>query len=234
MRIVILDHHPEQAELVTEVVSAAGHTPVLMNDSKDWRQFLPSLHESLEIAYDMLIIDWESGGSQATQIVREVRAQGASLPILFIVARSSEEDIAAALDAGATDYLVRPLRRGELATRVQAQLRRAYPAQAVSELPSFGEYVFDPHASHVSFAGRQVSLTRKELEVALLFFRHLGRPLSRATIKESVWTHDRELPSRTIDTHVSRVRSKLALQPANGYRLAPVYSYGYKLERLYD
>lgn len=234
MRIAILDHHPEQAELVTGVVSAAGHTPILMNDGKDWRQFLPPSRKLHEIAYDMLIIDWESGGAQATQIVRDVRMQGASLPILFIVARSSEQDIATALDAGATDYLVRPLRRGELATRIQAQLRRAYPAQTAPELPRFGDYVFDPHASNVSFAGRQVSLTRKELEVALLFFRHLGRPLSRATIRESVWTYDRDLPSRTIDTHVSRVRGKLALQPANGYRLVPVYSYGYMLERLLD
>ncbi|MFN5354833.1 MAG: helix-turn-helix domain-containing protein, partial [Burkholderiaceae bacterium] len=77
-----------------------------------------------------------------------------------------------------------------------------------------------------------IVLTRKEFLLALLFFRHLGRPLSRATIHEAVWPKVAELNSRSLDTHISRVRSKLALRPENGYRLAPVYSYGYQLEGL--
>ncbi len=80
--------------------------------------------------------------------------------------------------------------------------------------------------------GKTVDLTQKEFDLALLFFRHLGRPLSRAFIHETVWSRDAELVSRTMDTHVSRVRNKLALRPENGYRLAPVYSYGYRLEQL--
>ena len=68
--------------------------------------------------------------------------------------------------------------------------------------------------------------------LALLFFRNLGRPLSRAYIHEAVWQRDTALPSRTMDTHVSRVRNKLQLKPEHGYRLVPVYSYGYRLEKL--
>jgi DNA-binding response OmpR family regulator len=77
-----------------------------------------------------------------------------------------------------------------------------------------------------------VDMTHKEFSLALLLFNNLGRPLSRAYILESVWSRDIEIPTRTIDTHISRVRSKLALVPANGYRLAPVYSYGYRLEQV--
>jgi DNA-binding response OmpR family regulator len=75
-------------------------------------------------------------------------------------------------------------------------------------------------------------MTQKEFRLALLFFRHLDRPLSRAFILESVWPDQAELSSRSIDTHVSRVRSKLNLQPARGFRLVPVYSYGYRLEQI--
>jgi DNA-binding response OmpR family regulator len=80
--------------------------------------------------------------------------------------------------------------------------------------------------------GQSVELTQKEFDLALLFFRNIGRPLSRAYIREAVWASDAEIASRTMDTHVSRVRSKLLLRPENGFRLAPVYSYGYRLEQL--
>jgi len=77
-----------------------------------------------------------------------------------------------------------------------------------------------------------LDVTHKEFALALLFFRNMGRPLSRAYIHEAVWQRDTALPSRTMDTHVSRVRNKLQLKPEHGYRLVPVYSYGYRLEKL--
>jgi len=80
--------------------------------------------------------------------------------------------------------------------------------------------------------GSVIDVTQKEFYLALLFFRNIGRPLSRAYIHESVWVRETAVPSRTMDTHVSRVRNKLALRPENGFRLVPVYSYGYRLEKL--
>ena len=80
--------------------------------------------------------------------------------------------------------------------------------------------------------GVPVEMTHKEFLLALLLMRHLGNPLSRGHIREVVWGRDSEIPSRTMDTHVSRVRSKLGLRPELGYLLAPVYSYGYRLEHL--
>ena len=75
-------------------------------------------------------------------------------------------------------------------------------------------------------------MTHKEFDLALLLFRNLGKPLSRLHIQESVWGHETDLPSRTMDTHVSRVRSKLSLRPELGFRLDPVYGFGYKLETI--
>jgi DNA-binding response OmpR family regulator len=81
-------------------------------------------------------------------------------------------------------------------------------------------------------AGKQIEVTQKEFDLALLLFQNLGRPLSRAYILEAIWSRERDVPSRTMDTHVSRVRNKLQLKPENGFRLTPVYSYGYRLEQL--
>jgi len=140
----------------------------------------------------------------------------------------------AGLAAGADDYIIKPVRRGELVTRVQALLRQAYPAYQASEQIRFGSYVFAVRMAKLTVAGKAVELTQKEFDLALLFFRHLGHPLSRATILEAIWPQDDQMASRTLDTHVSRVRSKLGLKPEQGFRLATVYSYGYRLDKTAD
>jgi DNA-binding response OmpR family regulator len=96
----------------------------------------------------------------------------------------------------------------------------------------FGDYEFDLGRKHVLVKGNPVSLTQKEFELALLLFRHLSRPLSRAHLLDMIWKQATDIPSRTMDTHVSMLRAKLGLRPENGYRLTPIYGYGYRLERL--
>ena len=80
--------------------------------------------------------------------------------------------------------------------------------------------------------GTSVALTQKDFELALLLFQHLSRPLSRAHILDVIWNQVTEIPSRTMDTHVSMLRAKLNLRPEHGYRLTPIYGYGYRLERV--
>jgi DNA-binding winged helix-turn-helix (wHTH) protein len=101
--------------------------------------------------------------------------------------------------------------------------------KALTEI--FGEFEFELGSKQVIVRGTAVTLTRKAFELALLLFRHLGQPLSRAYILEAIWRQDIEIPSRTMDTHVSMLRAKLELRPENGYRLTPIYGYGYRLER---
>eukprot|EP01030_Chromulinospumella_sphaerica_P012013 gene12013-11807_t len=90
---------------------------------------------------------------------------------------------------------------------------------------------FHPKFSTIVRHTKRVVMTQKEFDLALLLFRNLGKPLSRSHIQETVWGRDTDLPSRTMDTHISRVRSKLALRPEQGFRLTPVYGFGYKLEQ---
>jgi DNA-binding response OmpR family regulator len=95
----------------------------------------------------------------------------------------------------------------------------------------FGAHVFDPLTSTVRINGDRVALTAKEFGLALLFFRHLDRPLSREFIMNSVWGRMPVEGSRTLDAHVSQIRRRLRLIPRQGFRLASVYGYGYRLER---
>lgn len=227
MRIAVLDDDNNLLELVCTILGAAGHTCHPFVSGKEM------LHQLRRESYDMLILDWQVPDLSGTEILHWVREKlSPNLPVLFMTSRSGEDDIVAGLAAGADDYMIKPIRRSELVARVQALLRRAYPGQASPEILQFGVYKFEVRACRISVNDIPVDMTQKEFDLALLLFRNLGRPLSRAYILEAVWSRDIDIPSRTMDTHISRVRSKLELRPENGYRLAPVYSYGYRLEQM--
>jgi DNA-binding response OmpR family regulator len=224
MHIVLIHKNPDEAALIKRAASTLGH------------HLHPMQHESeLTERCDMLIIDKKTAGKRLTEIIRAMRLYShAGLPVLCLLARSADaDDLIAARESGADDCLFYPIRAGELRVRIDALLKRAYPgAHTPIEKEHFGCFTFELHSGQVQSAGKPVALTRKEFDLALLFFRNLGRPLSRAYVQEAVWGALTDVPTRTIDTHVSRVRTKLGLRPENGYRLAPVYSYGYLLEAL--
>ncbi len=227
MRIAVLDNDRSQMDLVCQVLTSAGHSCHAFDSGKEM------LNQLRRESYDMLVIHWQVPDVSGAEVLRWARERlPANLPVLFMTNSSGEDDIVAGLAAGADDYMIKPIRRGELVARVQALLRRAYPTQNAAEQIQFGHYVFETRTGRLMMKGIPVDLTQKEFDLALLFFRNIGRPLSRAYILEAVWARDVEVPSRTMDTHVSRVRSKLQLRPEHGFRLAPVYSYGYRLEQM--
>ncbi len=225
MPIAIIDNDPQQRALLMDTLAAAGESYEVFED-------LASLLTALKKSEpELLIFHWQPE-SEGMRALRTLRQSQKNLPLLLITGRAPEHESFSFLADGASDYLVKPLRRSELGIRMRVLLARADPQRYQSESLLFDGYAFDTRAARLKIDGKDVSLTQKEFDLALLFFRNLGQPLSRATILESVWPQDAEFSSRTMDTHVSRVRNKLALKPERGFRLAPVYSYGYRLEKL--
>ena len=227
MRIAVLDNDRSQADLICQVLTSAGHTCQTYDSGKD---MLAHLRKD---SFDMLILDWQVADLTGSEVLRRAKEKmSAQTPMMFLTNSSAEDDIVSGINAGADDYMIKPLRRGELVARVQALLRRAYPSQNGAEQLQFGPYIFETRPGRLLMDGAVIDVTHKEFYLALLFFRNIGRPLSRAYIHEAVWIRETVVPSRTMDTHVSRVRNKLQLRPENGFRLVPVYSYGYRLEKL--
>ena len=160
--------------------------------------------------------------------------QGYALPVLFVTSRTDEADLVTGLQAGADDYMHKPVREGELIARVQALLRRMHPITQSNEPFDFGVYHIDPINNVITLHGEEVVLAPKEYELALLFFRNPGRLFSRDVLSAAVWNREILATSRTLDTHLSNIRRKLALRPENGVRLNASYALGYRLESLLE
>ncbi len=181
--------------------------------------------------FDALVVDWKGYPAESGSVLGNARATATRTPTLMMVANGREDDIIAGLSRGADDYLIKPIRPSELIARLQALLRRAYPDESLDRY-EFAPYRFDPVPCVVAIGEDEVELTQKEFDLGLLLFRNAGRPLSRNHIREVVWGGDAALSSRTMDTHVSRLRAKLRLGTQASYRVQPVYGYGYRLDRL--
>jgi DNA-binding response OmpR family regulator len=224
MRIAALDDEPCQLELIRHTMEDMGHECHGFTEGK------VLLRDLRQQSYDLLILDWSLPDVQGPRVVRWIRKDLHSrIPILFVTNRREEQDMVEGLAAGADDFMVKPIRIGELQARVRALLRRSYPALHGADL-NFGDYQFSVATRTLRVKGHTVELSHREYDLAFLLFQNIGRLLSREHLREAVWGETNEPPSRTLDTHISRLRVKLALVPSNGFLLSAVYGLGYRLE----
>jgi len=226
MRIALLEDDDHQAEIVRLWLEAAG------NDIQHFatgQSFIAGIsHES----FDLFIVDWMLPDTDGLSVLKWVREQKHDrVPVLFVTQRDSEEDIVQALEHGADDYMIKPVKQMELLARLNALVRRASPIDSTDSELIFGEYKVDSSSRHITFAGDHIDLTNKEFELALFLFRNIGRVLSRGHILETVWGRSPKVNTRTVDTHVSRLRNKLQLYPERGWKLTAIYQHGYRLEQ---
>ncbi|RYY74406.1 MAG: response regulator transcription factor, partial [Comamonadaceae bacterium] len=180
----------------------------------------------------LLVLDWTLPDLPGPEVVKVIREEMLSkLPVLFVTNRREEADLVEGLAAGADDFMVKPIRVSELSARVQALLRRSYPSQHETEVV-FGPYHFYPDSRTLRVHGEVQELKHREYELALFLFQNMGRMLSREHLREAVWGQRPDAASRSLDTHISRLRTKLALRPDNGFLLSAIYGLGYRLESI--
>lgn len=224
MRIAVLDDDLLLLEQIKGTLECHHH---VCHTFADGTSLLKALRSD---TFDLLIVDWHLPDTTGPEVVRWVRKNvAAQLPILFVTNRQEERDIVEGLASGADDFMVKPVRIGELNARVAALLRRAYPDNAASVL-EFGRYRFLPETRAIEMDGVPVELKNREYDLALFLFQNMGRLLSRDHLKEIVWGQVADVMSRSLDTHISRLRTLLDLRPANGFIVSAVYGVGYRFE----
>ena len=181
---------------------------------------------------DLLILDWLVPDMSGLEVLDHVReTSGWQIPILFATRCNSESDIVEALTHGADDYMVKPIKRIEMLARIDAISRRSVQNAQNNDIQlEYGPYILSTTNRTIQMNGKLLEITHREFELALFLFKHCGRILSRGYILEAVWGKSAELNTRTVDTHISRLRHKLSLHNDNGWCLNSIYQHGYRLE----
>lgn len=229
MHIAVLEDDQDQAKLIKLWLEEAGHRCTVFNSGKDMVKSFS--HDS----FDLLILDWLVPDMDGLEVLSWVRTHlDWPIPILFVTQRDAEQDVVTALEAGADDYMAKPIKRGEMLARIGSVVRRTSPSarDEGGETVEFFPYRFQRSSREVSLHDQAIQLTQKEYELMLFMFRNAGRILSRGYILETVWGRSADVNTRTVDTHVSRLRNKLSISPENGWVLNSIYQHGYRLEKL--
>ncbi len=223
MRIAILEDDPSQLALYDLWLSTAQHTFVQHTTVST---FLAELHAA---RFDLLMIDMGLPDGSGAEVLAWIRTNlGWDIPVIVVTAEEAESAVVSMLRAGADDYVVKPPKYFELIARIEALGRRtrASAAQALR----LGAYEIHYADREIRLHGKPVELNQKEFQVACHLFEHPGRLLSRVSMLEALWGLQAEIDTRTVDTHVSRLRRKLNIYPENGWQIISVYGYGYRLE----
>lgn len=227
MRVALLEDDKHQADVMQVWLQAVGHECQTFQTGEAFKKGI------VQSRYDIVILDWVLPDTDGIQVLQWVRTElDWPIPVIFVTQLDGEEHIVMALEKGADDYMSKPVKPLEMLARITALGRRAYPHAEHTETLEFGPYRLNTHSRTVDWAGDKIDLTHKEFDLSLFLFRNLGRLLSRGQILESVWGTTAELNTRTVDTHISRIRNKLGLVPEHGWKLSAVYQHGYRLERL--
>jgi DNA-binding response OmpR family regulator len=227
LRVAILEDDPDQAELIKLWLIHAEHT---VDCYADATSFLRAVrHDS----FDMYLLDWVLPDLSGIEVLKKLRGEMSDYtPTLIVTAKDEEQSIVRGLDAGADDYLVKPVRHAELVARVSAIFRRAAGGKPEQDNLDVSPYKLNLASKTVSLNGEKISLTNREFELALFFFRNAGKMISRSHVLESIWgIENKSVSTRTVDTHVSRLRKKLSLGEENGWKLSAIYQHGYRIER---
>ena len=225
--IGFLEDDEDQSALIALWLQDVGYQVQVYPNGPD---FIRALQNT---GFDLVLLDWNLPEMSGLEVLKWMRRNLRDhVPVIFLTTRVEEEHIVSALNAGADDYVTKPARAAELVARIGALARRSGLLAEDSDVLKIENYVLDRSQGKIQKNDEAISLTHREFELAWLLFENPNRILSRDYLLRHIWNVSSAVNTRTVDTHVSRIRSKLGLRPENGWQLSSVYQYGYRLERL--
>jgi DNA-binding response OmpR family regulator len=225
VRIGLLEDDSNQIELISLWASEAGDQLKPYTTGKSFREAI-----ALE-DFDLVILDWHLPDTSGIEILDWLRGEKASIiPVIFITSRDSEASVVEALEHGADDYMVKPVNKSITLARIKALQRRSKTnTEQNLKIESYEPFSINQAEQKISIHGEPVKLTTKEFELAAYLFRNAGCLISRDFLLQEIWGTRGDLNTRTVDTHVSRIRSKLGINPSAGWQLSSIYQRGYRL-----
>lgn len=220
MRILLVE---DEIEFATTLRGALERENFLV----DYADRLAMAREAaLSYCYDLVLLDRTLPDGDGLSLVPTLRADNPGLPIIVLSARGDVLDRVAGLDEGADDYLIKPFALAEMFARIRAVKRR--PTEFGTEEISVGSLVFDVTNDEATIEGARLDLARRELRVLAALVKRRGRTVLRESLEQAVYGFDDEVQSNTLDSHISRLRRKLA-EAGAGIEIHAIRGVGYLL-----
>lgn len=180
---------------------------------------------------DLLLADWTVPDMTGIEVIEYIRKFHPDMPSIMLTARNDRRDVIRGLQAGADDFVSKPVDPEILSLRIKSVLRRYNgDVRTRPESVVLGPYLLRPSTSTVYFDNEAIILPKREFDMAMLFFSNPNRLLSRQYLAATLWGKVVDYQSRTIDTHVARLRKNLKLDPTLGISLNALYGFGYTLQ----
>ncbi len=219
-RILVVDDEHSITDFVSYALKKEGFTVDVASNGEDALKFVEDEH------YDLFVLDIMLPGMDGYELCRRLRSK-TNAPVLFLSARDTELDKVVGLEIGGDDYLAKPFGVRELIARVRALLRRGGGADAVQTLSASG-ITLDEDAHTATGNAGNIDLTPREFELMAALMKHAGKVVSREDLLREAWGWDYLTETKTVDTHIKRLRDKIAAAGYDPGLVETVRGYGYR------
>lgn len=206
-RILVVDDEKDICDILQFNLENEGYIIDVAHSGEEAQQIITDVHR-------LIILDVMMGGISGFKLAEQLRASGNFVPIIFLTAKNSENDMLTGFSLGGDDYIAKPFSVKEVLVRVKALLKRSSltnlpPVETAVTSWSYKSLKIDLSTNRVTIDGNEISLTKKEFEILSLLVRTSPNLLTRVEILSSVWGQDEFVLDRTVDVHITRLRKKL-------------------------
>ena len=220
-KVLIVDDNKQITQLLSAYVKREGWQAFLAYDG------LEAIELFRTEAPDVILLDVMLPGIDGFEVCRQIR-KDSQIPIIMVTARGEDFEKIMGLEIGADDYIVKPFSPQEVMARVKAILRRVSPdSNQKSEAVSLGNLIIEPDQFRVTLQGEPVVLTKKEFDLLLTLVYNKNLVLNRDQLLDKVWGYDYYGDTRTVDSHIKRLRAKFEKHPKKGWDIKTIWGVGY-------
>jgi DNA-binding response OmpR family regulator len=225
-KIIIVEDEPSLIFTLKDTLENEGYEVHIVENGLDAIKLTDTIYP------DLMILDIMLPGVSGFEVCKQIREKKHTFPIIMLTARDQEIDKVTGLNIGADDYMTKPFGVKELLARIQARLRRAnsYSKAGPIDAVTLGDVRIELNESVVIRPDKEVELTTREVELIRFLVTNANEPVSRDSLLENVWRYEYSTNTRTVDVHISKLRSKIEMQPDDPRYLVTLHGVGYMMK----
>lgn len=224
-KILIADDNEQITSILSNYAQKEGFEPIVALDGEDAIAKFNKYSAEIQI----ILLDVMMPKKDGFEVCREIR-QNSMVPIIMVTARGEDFEKIMGLDIGADDYIVKPFSAGEVMARIRAALRRMQMEKQTKNNFVIDNLVIDLDEYNVTIDGQKMNLTKKEVELLWTLAKNKNKVFTRENLLDSIWGYDYFGDSRTVDSHIKRLRAKLEVVPHEKWEIKTIWGVGYRFE----